>query len=136
VTRAAAVLLVLALALGSCGGGGDDDADQAKQVVRDFVTATNDHDGDRLCGKLLAGEYIRTATGATGDKGRDACKRQLDLLTGLRLKLVRIESASADGDEATVRATLVASGQRGDRIFRLKKEDGSWKLASGHAAPQ
>jgi hypothetical protein len=136
VTRAAAAILVLALALGSCGGGGGNGEEQARQVVRDFVTATNDHDGDRLCGKLLSDEYVKTATGATGDEGRAACKRQLDLLTGLKLKLVGIGRVTVNGDRATVHATLVAAGVRSGRVFDLKQEDGGWKLASGQAAPQ
>jgi hypothetical protein len=121
---------MLAVALGACGGGGDD-AEQARQTVRDFVQATNARDGDRLCGKLLTQEYMEKATGATGDKAENACKRQLDLIKGLKLRLVSVDSARVEEETATVRATIVSAGQRMRRRFELAKEDGSWKLAGG-----
>ena len=83
--------LLLTLALGACGGG--DDGDDAKQAVRDFVQATNDRDGDRLCGDLLSQEYMEKATGASGDKAQDACKQQLSLIKGLKLRLVAVGDA-------------------------------------------
>jgi predicted lipid-binding transport protein (Tim44 family) len=121
---------MVVLVLGACGGGGDD-ADGARQAVRDFVQATNARDGDRLCGELLTQEYMEKATGATGDKAEDACKQQLDLIKGLKLRLVSVGSAKIDGDTATVRATIDSAGQRLRRRFELAKEDGSWKLVGG-----
>jgi hypothetical protein len=124
-----APLLVLVLVLGACGGG--DDSAQVKQTVRDFVKATNDRDGDRLCDDLVTQEYLEKATGATGDKANDACKQQLDLITGLRLRLLDLGEPKIDGDSATVRATIAIGSQRTPRRFELDKEDGDWKLASG-----
>ena len=127
--RLACVALMLTLALSACGGG--DDADDAKQAVRDFVQATNERDGDRLCGDLLSQEYMEKATGASGDKAQDACKQQLSLIKGLKLRLVAVGDAEVDGDRATVRATIVTGGQRQSRSFQLAKESGSWKLVGG-----
>jgi predicted lipid-binding transport protein (Tim44 family) len=124
-----ACLALLALALAGCGG--DDDADDARQVVRDFVQATNDRDGAELCGELLSREYLEKYTGATGDNAEEACEQQLDVIRGLRLRLVKIDSVEIDGDEATVRATIATGGQRTARRFGLAKEDGDWKLDSG-----
>ncbi len=124
-----ACLAVLALALAACGGG--DDAEDARQAVRDFVEATNARDGDQLCGELLTQEYLEKYTGATGDDAEDACKQQLDVIRGLRLRLVKIDSVEIDGDEATVRATIATGGQRTPRRFGLAKQDGDWKLDSG-----
>ncbi|MBA3261482.1 MAG: hypothetical protein H0T69_03205 [Thermoleophilaceae bacterium] len=123
--------LALAVVLGACGGG--DDSQETRQVVRDFVQATNNRDGDKLCGRLLTQEYLEKATGATGDNAEDACKKQLDLITGLKLRLISLGRAKVDGDRASVRATLSTGGQRSSRTFELAKEDGSWKLvgASG-----
>jgi hypothetical protein len=136
VARVACVLLrVSALALTACGGGGDDEA-KARQTIRDFVTATNERDGNRLCGKLLTQEYMEKATGAPAGQAEEACKQQLDLLKGLRLELISIGRTTVDGDEATVRAVIVASGTRSTRVFNLAKEDGSWKLQSGESARQ
>jgi ketosteroid isomerase-like protein len=125
-----APLLVLAVLLGGCGGGGDDSAG-VEQTVRDFVKATNARDGDRLCDDLVTRDYLEKATGATGDKANDACKQQLDVITGLKLRLLHLDKPKVDGDSATVRATIAIGSQRTPRRFELHKEDGDWKLASG-----
>jgi hypothetical protein len=124
-----ALVLALAVALGACGG--DDDSKDAQQTVRDFVQATNDRDGDRLCGRLLSQEYMEKATGASGDRAEDACKDQLSLIKGLKLRLISIGATKVDGEEAVVRATIVTGGQRTSRRFELAKEDGDWKLVGG-----
>jgi len=124
-----ALVLALATALSACGGG--DDSKDAQQAVRDFVEATNAHDGDRLCGDLLSQDYLEKYTGATGDRADDACKQQLTLITGLKLRLVSIDGTNVDDDSATVRATIAMRGERTPRVFRLVKQDGDWKLDSG-----
>jgi hypothetical protein len=123
-----APLLVLVLLVGACGG---DDGKEVQQTVRDFVSATNDRDGDKLCDDLVTQDYLEKATGATGDQAKDACKQQLGLITGLKLRLIKLGKPKVDGDEASVRATIAIGSQRTPRSFRLQKEDGDWKLASG-----
>jgi hypothetical protein len=128
--RHALLLLVLpAVAVSACGGG--DDSKDAQQAVRDFVEATNAHDGDRLCEDLLSQDYLEKYTGATGDRADDACKQQLSLITGLRLRLVSINDTKVGDDTATVRVTIAMRGERTPRVFRLVKQDGDWKLDSG-----
>jgi predicted lipid-binding transport protein (Tim44 family) len=124
-----ACLALLSIALTACGGGND--ADGAREAVRDFVKATNARDGGRLCGELLTQDYLEKYTGATGDRAEEACEKQLDVIKGLKLRLVSIDRVEVDGDEATVRATIATGGQRMPRRFGLVEEDGSWKLDSG-----
>jgi hypothetical protein len=130
VSRSAAALLTLAaMALGSCGGGGGD-ADDAEKVVREFVSATNARDSDKLCDEVLSPSFIAESTGAEeGDT--EACKKQLDAVRGLRLSLVDIRRTTVDGDKAKVVAVLRVQGQRQRREFQLEKQDGDWKLAGG-----
>jgi hypothetical protein len=129
--RALALPLLVALALAGCGGDGDDDPAEVRQTLRDFVKATNERDGETLCGELLTQEYKEKATGATGDQADDACKQQLDVTTGLEVDLISIGRAEVDGDKATLRAVLDTDGVRSPRLFRLEREDGRWKLAAG-----
>jgi hypothetical protein len=124
----------LLLALAGCGGGsggGSDDPDEVRQTVRDFVEATNQRDGETLCGELLTREYIEKSTLATGAEAGEACREQLDRTVDLRLRLVSIGRTEVDGDEATVRVVLDTDGVQAPRLFRLEREDGRWKLADG-----
>jgi hypothetical protein len=121
-------LPALALGLFACGG---DDAADARQAVRDFVEATNERDGDRLCGDLVTEEFKEKATGATGDRVDEVCREQLELTTGLELRLLSVGRTEIDGDRATVRTRLDVDGVKAPRVFALEREDGSWKLASG-----
>ncbi|MGH2783001.1 MAG: hypothetical protein ACRDL4_14440 [Thermoleophilaceae bacterium] len=124
------VLLLLALA--GCGGDdGGNDAEEIRQVVRDFVEATNERDGDVLCGELLTQEYKEGATGAAGDQADEACREQLRLTRDLMLELVSVGRVEVDGERATVRAVIDMGGVRAPRLFRLEREDGAWKLDAG-----
>ena len=126
--RAAASLVLAVLALAACGG--SDGGDDPEQVVRDFVSATNDRDSAKLCEELLSPEFIAESTGAkSGDT--DTCKQQIGAVRGLRLELVDVRRSTVDGDDARVSAVLRVNGQRQARQFLLVKQDGSWKLAGG-----
>ena len=117
------------MALTACGGS-DDEAD-AQQTVRDFVEATNERDGERLCGDLVTQKFKEQATGATGDRVDRICEQQLELTTGSSSKLIAVGGPMVDGERATVRTRLDIDGVKAPRVFELQKEDGTWKLASG-----
>lgn len=117
------------LGLAACGGS-DEKAD-AQQTVRDFVEATNQRDGKRLCGELVTQQFKEQATGATGERVDRICERQLELTRGLKLDLLGVGRTKIDGERATVSTRLDIDGVTAPRIFALEKEDGSWKLASG-----
>jgi hypothetical protein len=119
----------LALVLATCGG--DDDKEEIEQTVRDFVSATNDRDGDTFCGEIVTQEFLEQSTGAKGDEAEDECKRQLESIEGLDVKLVEITKTEVDDDTATVRAVIEAQGDAKPQTLRLEKEDGEWKLTGG-----
>jgi ketosteroid isomerase-like protein len=127
----ARVLPFLLLALVGCGGGGDDDPDEVRQTVRDFVEATNQRDGETLCGELVTQEYLEKSTLATGDQADEACREQLEKTVGLQLRLISIGKTEVDGDTATVRVVLDTDGVQAPRLFQLEREDDRWKLADG-----
>jgi ketosteroid isomerase-like protein len=128
VVRRPALLICLLVALSGCGG---NDTKDAEQTVRDFVEALNTHDADRYCDELITKEFLEKTTFSTGDedKARESCKREFKNLTGLRVKLAKVEATKVDGDKATVTAVLTRQGQRIEQKLLLEKEDGDWKLA-------
>ena len=123
--RFVALICLLAVFAG-CGG---DDKEDAEQAVRDFATAVRERDGDKLCDDLLTSDFIGAFSGSTGDAGRESCKREVERLTGLQVRLVRIVRTKLDGDEASVTAVIERQGERFTQVYRLEKEDGNWKLA-------
>jgi hypothetical protein len=123
--------LLLLIALAGCGGGGDDDQDEVRQTVRDFVEATNQRDGETLCGELLTQEYMEKSTLAEGDQAGEECRQQIDRTVDLELRLVSVGKTEVDGDDATVRVVIDTGGVQAPRLFRLEREDDRWKLADG-----
>jgi ketosteroid isomerase-like protein len=122
-----AVIICLVALLAGCGG---DDKQEAQQTVRDFVTALQNRDADTFCDKLLTEEFLGEFSGGTGDKAKESCKRELKSLTSLeKVRLVKIESTKVSGDNASVTAVIERQGQKLKQIYRLKKEDGDWKLS-------
>ncbi len=122
----AALICLLAVVAG-CGGG--DDAGDAEQTVRDFVTAVNERDADTYCDELITEEFREKTTFATGDEAAESCKRQFKTITGVNIELVRIVRTKVDGDEATVTAVLRRQGQRDRRVYELERDGGDWKLS-------
>ena len=128
VKRALPLLVLIALA--GCGGGGSGQED-AEQTVRDFIEASNDRDTGRLCDELLSQQFVEQTTLATGDKAREACKRQYAQLKAARIELIDIQRAEVDGDRARVMTIIEVQGQRANRVFRLVEAEGGWRLAGG-----
>ena len=104
---------------------------KSAQVLRDFVEATNERDGDTLCGDLLTQDYKEGATGATGEQADEACRQLLDVTTGLKLRLIRLGKVEIDGEKATARAVIDTDGVEVPRLFMFEREDGKWKLGAG-----
>jgi hypothetical protein len=116
------------MALGGCGS---DDKKDAQDAFREFVAATNRHDARKLCDDLLTKQFIEQTTGATGGNARDSCKQQYRFLRPVKLGLSAIKDTKIHGDNATLAVTLRVQDETQDRVVRLRKEHGRWRLAGG-----
>jgi hypothetical protein len=116
------------------GCGGDDESD-IERTVRDFFTAANNRDADKLCHELVTQEYVEQTTGAIGDNARDQCEEQLELLRGVNVRLIKIERVEIDGDSATAVVISETRDRSRDRqTLHLAKEDGDFRLTT--SAPE
>ena len=127
--RACLSLVACALVAAGCGGGND--REDIDQTLREFVTALNERDGETFCEELVTREFVEQQTFAKGDRAITACKKELAQVRGLKVKLVRVSSVKVDGETARVRAVLSVQSQEQDQVYRLRKEDGGWRIASG-----
>jgi ketosteroid isomerase-like protein len=125
------MLACAVLAATGCGGNDEDDI---RQTMRDFVTALNERDADKFCDDLVTKEFVEKQTFAKGGKALADCKRTLKQIKGLKVTLVRVTSLKVEGDDATVKAVLQTNGQESDQLYRLKKEDGGWRISAGSGA--
>jgi predicted component of type VI protein secretion system len=116
--------------LAAAGCGGDDEQD-VRQRMRELVAALNAQDAKKFCDELVTQEFLESQTFAKGDKAHDECKRVIGQIRGLKLKLVRIASVKVNDDKARVKAVLSFQGQERDQLYRLQKEGGDWRFASG-----
>ena len=121
-----AAVLVAVMALSACGGG--DDESQARDTVRQFFTALQKRDAAKLCDDLLSKQFLKETTLGTGDPKQE-CRRQFKDLKAPAFKLVRVGNVKVNGDDATVATVIERDNQAQPQVFRLKKEDGDWRLA-------
>jgi hypothetical protein len=122
------IAAALALAPG-CGGG--DDRKDAQDVVREFVRAVNEKDGEAFCTEVTTREYVEKVTAAQGDSAVDQCEDQIEQIRQPEYKLGRVVKTTVEGDRATVTADLDQQGRVRRQVFRLVKEDGDFRLTSG-----
>lgn len=123
---------VCTIGLSACGS---NDANDAEQTVRDFVTATNDRD-PKLCDELVAPSFLELTTGQKGDRAIATCKKQLAASKGrraLRFSLRSIQKTTVDGDKAKVRAVLEVNGGPQAQTIELKKQDGKFRITGAQS---
>ena len=122
-------VLLAGVALAACGG--EDPAD-IEEVIRGWAKASNEQDAKAVCNDYITLDYAERITGATPDTAREQCEKLFEVTQpGLQIKIIDVSEIEIDGDEATalVRREITGSGP-GDQIFRLRQEDGEFRIAS------
>ena len=121
--------LLAACALAACGG--DEPAD-IEAVIRGWAKASNEQDAKAFCNDYVTEEFAEGVTGATGPNAREQCEKLLGATRpGLKITILEVSEIEIDGDEATalVRRQITGTGAS-DQLFRLKKEEGEFRVAS------
>jgi hypothetical protein len=130
VLRLFAIAIAIAIALALAGAGcGSSDEDEAKKVIVDFVNASADGDGERVC-ELLSPDGERDLIPAevledsSCVEAMAKLKAAMDRTNVQRLDESDLDSARVeiDGDTATV------ADSESDLRVQLRKVDGEWRL--------
>jgi hypothetical protein len=124
--RLGAAIAVAALALGGCGGAGDEDAVRAS--VDAYIAALRAADADAVCARLTDAE-LADLDASGGCEGVFSAGFELYEEEGVVIPEYEIAAVEADGDSAE--ATLV--GGSTEAVVPLAREDGEWKLAGSTA---
>ena len=96
--------------------------------MRDFADAVSGGDAEKLCQDILSDEAKEQLSGSTGDNSDDQCEQELSRNQGQQIEIRRIVSKKEDGDKATVIAEIEQGRSVRRQVFRLKKEDGDFRL--------
>ena len=131
-TRALAltgVLVAAAFGASACGGDGDSDEDQIKDVINEAVTTTD----TSACTDLVTENFVETTYGEADDP-QAACEQDVEDSTNDPDSL-DFESIEVDGDSATTDVTFNGGENDGrTATIGLVKEGDDWKVDSFEAA--
>jgi ABC-type glycerol-3-phosphate transport system substrate-binding protein len=120
------LLLLSALALAACGGGGSDSGDEdavEAAIVRSATTADPAN-----CTEVETQAFVEQSSDEKGAKALEECEKEATDASN-NAKTVKVTKIKIDGDEATADAAITGGGFDGQVIsISLVEEDGSWKL--------
>lgn len=112
--------------LAGCGRG-PSDRSQVRAALADFGAATAKRDYQALCDRLLSKALV-------GKLEQIGLPCEVALKTGLgtvERPVLTVRRISVDGDRASAEVHTTAANQApSDDTIQLRKEDGSWRIAS------
>ena len=133
--RAATIASLLAalLALGGCGSGGDNSAQdfagekaQVADVIEELEKAGSRGEAGKICSDILA-RALRDEIATTGSDCENEIKRAIEDADDFQLT---VKSVSVSGLKATARVEGKEDDKSVLRTFELVKESGRWRASS------
>jgi ABC-type glycerol-3-phosphate transport system substrate-binding protein len=120
------LLLLSALALAACGGGGSDSGDEKSieaAIVRSATTADPAN-----CTEVETQAFVEQSSDESGAAAVKDCEKEAKDASN-NAKTVKVTKIEVDGHEATADAAIVGGGFDSQVIsISLVEEDGTWKL--------
>jgi ketosteroid isomerase-like protein len=121
--------LFVSCVLAACGG--ESKSEDVEDAIRGWAKAANERDTKAFCNDYVTEDFAERVSGATGDNAREQCEKLLKATQrGLTIKIREVKKIEIDGDSATAVVSMVAGSAPADRLFKLKKEDGEFRIAS------
>jgi ABC-type glycerol-3-phosphate transport system substrate-binding protein len=124
-------VLVLALGLAACGGGGESDEDKITNTIETAATSTD----PSVCTELQTLAFVEQTQGEEGKVAVKSCEKETSDGSN-NPDSVAVTKVEVDGSNATADAAFVGGSFDGQTLgIALVEEDGDWKLdeATGFA---
>lgn len=124
-------ILVLALGLAACGGGGESEEDKITNAIETAATSTN----PVVCTELQTQGFVEQTQGEEGKAAVKSCEKEASDGSN-NPDSVKVTKVEVDGSNATADAAFVGGSFDGQTLaVALVEEDGDWKLdeATGFA---
>ncbi len=117
-------ILVLALGLTACGGGGESDEDKVVDAIETAATSTD----PTVCTELQTISFVEQTQGEEGKVAVKSCEKETSEGTD-NPDSVKVTKVEVDGSNATADAAFVGGSFDGQTLgIALVEEDGDWKL--------
>lgn len=115
-------VLLVALGLSACGGGGDETA-KVEEVIKTSATSTNPAD----CQKLQTQKFMEQVSQESGAAALKECEEEAENEEGA--KSAKVADVEVEGSDATAQVTLGGNSLEGQTLELALVQDGSqWKL--------
>ena len=117
-----AALAAAAVGLTGCGGGGS--AKDADKVVKDWITAGVEKDGEKFC-DLMTTDFLEKSTGQQSNAAKKRCEDQVKSGSGNFAVKLNVGKARPGGETA---AQVPVSGTVQPGTVKLRKENDKFKV--------
>ncbi len=118
------LIIVSALFLVACGGGGDNDEAQIEDAIE--TSATTDDPSN--CTELETQNFLEQTSSESGKAALESCEEEAADPEG-RADSVEVTEVEVEGDKATAQATITGGNfDNQTPVLALVKEDDQWKL--------
>lgn len=118
------LLIVSALALVACGGGGSSDESEIEEAIETSAT-TGDPSN---CTKLETANFVEQSTSESGTAAIKACEEEAKKDPESRAESVEVAEVEVDGSKATANAAISGGSLDSQTVSIALVEEDGWKL--------
>jgi ABC-type glycerol-3-phosphate transport system substrate-binding protein len=120
-----ALLLVLALGLAACGGGGESDEEMITSTIERSAISTD----PAVCGETQTLNFMEQSSASNGKEAEKECEKETEEEDSNDPDSVNVSEVQTDGGTATANVEFEGGSFDQDTLeVALVEEDGDWKL--------
>ncbi len=118
------LLIVSALALVACGGGGSSDESEIEEAIETSATSSDPAN----CTKLETANFIEQSTDESGKAALKTCEEEARKEPESKAESVEVTEVEVEGSKATANAAITGGSLEGQTVSVALVEEGGWKL--------